>query len=50
MLLENLFWSYFSKACQYGMVDEKMGKILKYVFIKLKFAKVNQMAQFFWEG
>ncbi len=38
----------FFKACQYGMVDEKVGKILKYVFIK--FTQANQMAQYFWEG
>jgi hypothetical protein len=29
-----LFWSFFSKACQYAIIDEKMYRNFKYIFIK----------------
>ncbi len=32
-LLRNLFWSCFSKVCQYATIDDKVCRNLKYVFI-----------------
>jgi hypothetical protein len=38
-LSKDLLWSYFSKACQYVAINEKVCRSLKYVFIKYDQAK-----------